>query len=251
MKLPLEYNKLSEFFDVVGSSSANDVNRTVEKILKKYKVKTVLDLTCGTGSQVFWLTKHGYNVTGSDFSPPLLKIAKEKARKQKLNIKFLHGDMRNKKIGKFDAVITIFNAVGHLTKSGFEKAMRNIHKNLKPGGIYVFDIFNVDAFNGKDLSDLDLSFSKRVGNTTLRSEQYSKLDKKKNHLVSYDHFSVQESAGKIKNYKSKFALQIYTGKELRDMLVRNGFNVLCQYDRDGSTFSAKKTKEILTVARAL
>jgi SAM-dependent methyltransferase len=45
----------------------------------------------------------------------------------------------------FDAVITIFNAVGHLTKSGFEKAIRNIHRNLNAGGIYVFDILNLEA----------------------------------------------------------------------------------------------------------
>jgi hypothetical protein len=50
--------------------------------------------------------------------------------------------MRTLKIGLFDAVITISNAVGHLTKAGFEKAMRSINKNLKEGGIYIFDIFN-------------------------------------------------------------------------------------------------------------
>ncbi|OGT31351.1 MAG: hypothetical protein A3E87_03210 [Gammaproteobacteria bacterium RIFCSPHIGHO2_12_FULL_35_23] len=64
MSLPLEYSKLSEYFDVL-SSNQNSSNYSVEKILKKYKAKTVLDLTCGTGSQVFWLAKHGYKVTGS------------------------------------------------------------------------------------------------------------------------------------------------------------------------------------------
>ena len=39
----------------------------LEKLLRKQKVNTVLDLTCGTGSQVFFLTKYGYKVIGSDF----------------------------------------------------------------------------------------------------------------------------------------------------------------------------------------
>src|SRR5258707_7758797 len=107
MNLPPEYNKLSKYFDALGGSSPNSINRSIEKILRKYKVKTILDLTCGTGSQVLWLAKRGYKVTGSDFSPKLLKIAKSKAREEKIKVKLLKGDMRTKQVGHFDAVITI------------------------------------------------------------------------------------------------------------------------------------------------
>ena len=86
MNLPLEYNKLSAYYDALSSGDKNARNRIVEKVLKKYKIKTVLDLTCGTGSQVLWLTKHGYKVTGSDFSSYLLKIAKNKALEQKISV---------------------------------------------------------------------------------------------------------------------------------------------------------------------
>lgn len=74
----------------------------------------------------------------------MLKIARRNAKQEKINVSLLQGDMRNISVGKFDAAITIFNAIGHLTKSGFEKAMRNIHRNLHDGGIYVFDIFNLN-----------------------------------------------------------------------------------------------------------
>ena len=73
--LPLEYSKLHEYYDVLCASASDPKNRLIEKILRKHKVKTVLDLTCGTGSQVFWLAKHGYKVTGADFSPALLKLS--------------------------------------------------------------------------------------------------------------------------------------------------------------------------------
>src|SRR3989338_5389521 len=136
MKLPLEYTKLSQYFDALGASSPNSVNRFIAKILKKHRVQTVLDLTCGTGSQVIWLAKHGFTVVGSDLSPDLLKIARSKARKEKVKAKLRHGDMRTQEIGQFDAVITIFNAVGHLSKKDFEKAIQNIYRNLKKGGLY-------------------------------------------------------------------------------------------------------------------
>ncbi len=144
-KIPTWYDKDSEIEEAFHKNTTNEriTNRTIERMLKKYKVKTVLDLTCGTGSQVFHLLKRGFKVTGSDISKGMLKIAERKAKKEKISIKFLRGDMRTINVGEFDAAITIFNAVGHLTKAGFEKTMRNIHRNLNDGGIYIFDILNL------------------------------------------------------------------------------------------------------------
>jgi len=251
MKLPLEYNKLSKFFDAVGSGSTNAVNSLIGKILKKHKIKTVLDLTCGTGSQILWLAKHGYKVVGSDYSPELLKTAKAKLKKEKLNITLFHGDMRTQKIGKFDAVITIFNAVGHVSKKGFEKTMRNIYQNLNTNGIYVFDIFNINSLNSKDMSSLDTDVTKKIEGTKIHIYQYSRLDKKKGLLVSCDNYTLQEPGKKTKQFKVKFPLQIYTALELTNMLNKNGFTVIEKMGRDGSRFSDKRTKEMLIVAQKI
>ena len=75
---------------------------------------------------MFFLTQYGFVVTGTDFSPKLLDIARAKTKKEKLDIRFIDGDMRRLKVGKFDAVITIFNAIGHLTTDDFENAIKNI-----------------------------------------------------------------------------------------------------------------------------
>ena len=91
-------------------------------------------MSCGAGSQVFYLKERGYNVIGADFSPGLIKIAQDKANKLGTNIKFIDGDMRKLQAGEFDAVITIDNAIGHLTKKDFEIAIRNIHNNLNDNG---------------------------------------------------------------------------------------------------------------------
>lgn len=251
MNLPLEYSKLSAYFDALSNSNSHATNRSIKKILKKYKVKTVLDLSCGTGAQVIWLARRGYKVTGSDFSPNLLKIAKRKIIKEKIKVKLLKGDMRTKQVGRFDAVITISSAVGHLTKTDFKKAMQNIHGNLKKGGLYIFDIFNLSSMNNKILASMRMDNTKTVGSTKIRHIQHSKLDKKKGHIISYDHFSLQNDSNKPKIFKGKFVLQIYTAKELQAMLARNGFIVLGQYGMDGSTFSEKRTKEMLIVAKKL
>lgn len=250
-KTPGWYNKDSEHYDTFNEDTANSrtTNSTIEKILKKYKVSTVFDLTCGTGSQVFWLAKRGYKVTGSDISTGMLKIAKSKASIEKRSIKLLQGDMRTIKVGKFDAAITIFNAIGHLTKAGFEKAMRNVHKNLNDGGIYVFDIFNLSyLMNNDNITKLSIEWVRTIGNTKLREIQHS-IIANKGVLISYTTNYVQKGSGKPKMSKSIGTLQLYTAKELREMLVRNGFKVLGQYGINGSKFSERKTERILTIAK--
>lgn len=248
--LPLEYKKLPEYFDAHNICDDTDSkNSVIENLLRSHKVKTVLDLTCGTGSQVFFLAKRGYHVTGADFSPALLEIARERASNEKIDVKFIDGDMRTLKVGHFDAVITIFNAVGHLTKAGFEKALKNIHRNLKDGGLYVFDILNLEAMTDNVVADLAMHTHKKIGETQIHALQCSSIDINKGLLTSYDSCMIQKNANNPQRFNHKFSLQIYTAKELREMLARNGFETIRQSGMDGSEFVDDKTLNILNVAR--
>lgn len=250
-KIPDWYDKDAKYEEAINEDSPNSriTNQTIEKILRKYKVKTVLDLTCGTGSQVFWLLKRGFLVTGSDLSKGMLKIAEKKAKNEKIKIKFLRGDMRTINVGKFDAAITIFNAIGHLTKAGFEKTMRNIHGNLNPGGIYIFDIINLSYVeDGNNIIKMSYEAIENLDRTKIRNIQHSIINNK-GILISYNTLYEQNDSGHIKTSKSVVTLQLYTAKELKEMLIRNGFKVLGQYGIDGSKFLAKQTERIVTVAR--
>lgn len=251
-KLPPEYQEIPQFFDAHNSDEDTArKNSVIELLLKKNGAQNVLDMTCGTGSQVFFLTKKGYKVTGSDFSPDLLNIARDKAKKAKLDIQFLDGDMRTLQLGKFDAVITIFNAIGHLTKSNFEKALRNINSNLKKGGIYIFDIFNLEAMTDAMVADLEMLTQKKVGNTQLHLSQFSTLDKQKGLLTSYNTYSMQKGVTKPKVFQSQFTLQIYTVEDLKNRLYDNGFEVIHIFGMDGEKFDPTKTQSILTVAKKI
>lgn len=243
------YDKCAEHYDQFNEENSRVINHTIENILKKHNIRDVIDLTCGTGSQVFWLTKHGYEVVGSDINSNMLNIAQRKALRENLDIKFLKGDMRTIKVGKFDAAITIFNSIGHLTKLDFEKTMKNIHKNLKDGGLYIFDINNLSyLIKDNNITKLTIDWQKIVGNTKIRDIQYSTIDTD-GVLASYTTSHVQKDFHKPIVYRSKQTLQVYTAKQLREMLCRNGFEVLQQCGIDGSIFNENDTDHMLTIAR--
>jgi hypothetical protein len=159
--------------------------------------------------------------------------------------------MCSTKAGKFDTVITIFNAIGHLTKYDFEKSMRNIHSNLNDGGLYVFDIFNLSYLLKEDnITKLTIDNQKRYGNKTVREIQYSTISND-GILASYDIYHEQISSNQPKISKAFQTLQVYSKKQIKDMLQRNGFKVLKLCNIDGSKFDDIKSDRMLTVCRKI
>src|SRR3989344_4193757 len=114
----MAYNKkYAEYYDKfnIGKYYANEVD-LIESVLKKFGVSgnKILDLGCGTGLHEKEFSKRGYDVTGLDLSEEMIEIAK----KRNPEYKFFIGDMSNFEVGeKFDAVITMFSALGYLTEN--------------------------------------------------------------------------------------------------------------------------------------
>lgn len=248
--LPIEYQQMPEYFDSHNINEQTEATNTlIEKLLRNQNAKTVLDMTCGTGSQVFYLAEQGYEIIGSDFSPALLNIARDKAKKINSNIVFIDGDMRTLKAGKFDAVITIASAIGHLSKEDFEKTLQNIRDNLKDNGIYIFDIFNLQGITDEVINDFKMNIENTVNGVTIRNVQHSEIDRKNSLLISHDHYTIFKDGCQPEKHTNTFSLQIYTAEALYEILSKNNFEIIGQYDMQGNDFIAEKSLNILTVAR--
>ncbi|MDA7428283.1 class I SAM-dependent methyltransferase [Primorskyibacter aestuariivivens] len=89
----------------------------------------VLDLCCGQGALTSQLLDAGHRVTGLDFSPPLLEMARRVAP----GAEFIEGDAQDMPFdtGRFDAVMCNFGMM-HIPDQ--DKAMAEITRVLKPGG---------------------------------------------------------------------------------------------------------------------
>ena len=248
--LPLEYQQIPEYFDIHNiSGETNAKNAVIDHLLRKQNVKTVLDMTCGSGSQVFYLNERGYQIKGSDFSPALLRQARKKAKEQNLDLTFIDGDMRNLHVGQFDAVITMFNAIGHVNKPDFAKTMLNIHENLKDGGIYIFDIFNLSAITDEVIDSFKMDIQTTKDGIKISNQQHSEINRENRLLTSHDRYTITKKGCEPEIFTNSFSLQIYTAQELKAMLEQIGFELVYQYDVYGNEFIADKSLNILTVGR--
>jgi 2-polyprenyl-3-methyl-5-hydroxy-6-metoxy-1,4-benzoquinol methylase len=247
--LPSHYNLEAKHYDAFNEKASELINQTIENILNEHSARTILDLTCGTGSQVFWLAQKGFEVMGIDINEKMLEIAQQKAKQKNLSLHFELGDIRTSKIGQFDAVLTIFNAIGHLTKTDFELAIQNIHANLKPGGLYILDIFNLDYLLHEDnITQLTIDWQKKSGDFTAREIQYSTISAN-GILASYDICHEQKNNDEPTINTAFQTLQVYSAAQLRNLLERNNFEVIQQTAIDGSELKIPETDRILTVAK--
>ena len=126
--------------------------------LGKSKVKTILDVGCGTAGPMIKLLKKGFEVTGFDFSEDMVTQGKKELVKAGYDselIKLVYLEDTTELPGKkFDAVIAL-GVFPHLLNE--RKALVNIRKMLNPGGL-VFIEFRNDLFAAFSFNKYSLEF---------------------------------------------------------------------------------------------
>jgi len=108
----------------------------------------ILDLCCGQGRHVLELARRGFtNVTGLDRSRTLIRLAKSRARKEKLDVHFHEGDARRFRLPRasFDCVAILGNSFGYFEQESDDvDILQSVARVLRPGGLIVLDLADGD-----------------------------------------------------------------------------------------------------------
>ena len=109
--------------------------------LSKAGAQRVLEVSCGTGNITFELSALGYDITASDLSVQMLKVAKHANAQLCAGIKFVRQDMRKIEVGnKVDALVCACDGVNYIDAAGLVNFAKSAYSALKPGGVLLFDI---------------------------------------------------------------------------------------------------------------
>lgn len=106
----------------------------------------LLDLCCGTGRHAVPLAKAGLEVIGLDVSEEYLAIARSAAEHAGVDVRFVHGDMREVPfVEEFDAVTNMFTAFGYFdSEADDQRVIDGAAAALRPGGRLLLDLLNRD-----------------------------------------------------------------------------------------------------------
>ncbi len=140
-------NRAARFFDADYEDYNDDL-----PALQAYAQRTggpLLELGCGTGRVLIPLARAGYNVTGVDFSPEMLRIARAKAEAAGVagRVTLVEGDYASAPLpGPYAFAFTVMNTFLHLTTQRAQlQALRHWREHLLPGGLLLIDIFHPDV----------------------------------------------------------------------------------------------------------
>ena len=111
----------------------------------------ILDLACGGGRHSLAMAQHGAEVTGIDIGPAAIASACRRAARTGLPVTFEEGDVRELAYEtEFDAVTFLYGCFTEMPRSQAERCLQGVYRSLRPGGLFVLDIFSPVFF-----ADLD------------------------------------------------------------------------------------------------
>ncbi len=86
LALPIEYKQYHEYFHIPDNKHHTErKNKVTGKNLKNHNSKSMVDMAYGTGTQLFYLTRLGCELIGSDFGPAFLEIARKNPKQTSSN----------------------------------------------------------------------------------------------------------------------------------------------------------------------
>jgi len=221
----------------------SDAPAEVEQVISLLGIEPgahVLDLCCGVGRHSLELARRGFHVTGVDRTRLYLDRASKQAEAERLEIKFVHSDMRAFcRPDAFDAVVNLFTSFGYFEDPEDDRqVVVNMYRSLKPGGVFLIDLMGKEIlariFSERDWYEED-------GVLILQERKVSKS------------WSWMENRWIIFKDDNRAELnlshRIYSAVELTSLLAECGFTHIDAYgDFEGSAYD-HLARRLVVVAR--
>ena len=206
----------------------------VEKLLKKHKCKSILEIGSGSGIFTVPLAKHGFKIEGIEISREMIKVSHKKFPKLKVH----KADMRNFRLTKkFDAVIAP-SSVLVIAKNYREikNCLKCISAHTKRGGIFMAELPNHPVEIRKSNGKTSIFFSK--GKKTcviIRSEKTKKYWREHWYII-------RKKNGKIRLDYASYDELIYSPAKIEYEIKKAGFGIIERYgDLFGTKFDKNKS----------
>lgn len=141
------FNAYGKYYDLLYKDKDYQMEVAyLDSLIRKHRpsASKILELGCGSGSHAEWLTKKGYQVTGIERSAEMVSAALQKKIQ---GFTPMLADITEFSVeDRFDVAVSLFHVISYLTSTeSLIKTFELTARHLKPGGIFVFDVWYAPA----------------------------------------------------------------------------------------------------------
>lgn len=118
-----------------------------ERVLQGKDIKSILDVSIGSGNVTLPLAELGVELYGSDLSGSMLENCGKKAQKRELSVELKTSDFRDLSCWtgrQFGCVASTGNSLPHVANEDLIGVLEQMDALVEPGGYLYFDVRNWD-----------------------------------------------------------------------------------------------------------
>jgi glycine/sarcosine N-methyltransferase len=198
--------------------------------VKRFRLKSAIDVACGTGLHSILLAKAGVKTLGTDISGQMLNRAKHNAARNTIN-------------QRFDALFCLGNSLPHiLDMANLEMTIKSFAGCLVPGGVAIIQLLNYERILTKKHRLVGIH---RVGDTEF-IRYYDFFPKH----VRFTILTVDSRNGSQTREIETTNLYPYTKSELEPRLLKSGFtSVKCYGDMSSIPYDSEFSTNLVICAK--
>jgi SAM-dependent methyltransferase len=201
----------------------------------------ILDLACGFGRHANRLARLGHSVTGVDWMPGFLDLARQQAAAWGVTVDYRQGDMRRiALVEDFDRVLLFFTSFGYFDDDENARVLRNMARALKPGGRLGIDLPNRDVIA---LDPPGCSVIDKGGDLMINRLSFDPL------TARFHNERIVVRHGQRKD--KPFSIRMYSPAEIGDLLRDAGLEDIQCFDGGGEPLAPDARRMIVTAQKPL
>ncbi len=240
------FDRIANEYDLLLADWDSDLiaqGRQLDAFIQRFSsqpVQSVLDCTCGIGTQCIGLARQGYRVAGTDISRKSVERARREASRFEVDINFAVADIRALDTivtDCFDCVISCDNSLpALLSAKDVRSGIQQMYQRLKPSGLSVISIRDY----GQIFKEKKRFHPRQVHETTGgRTVVFDLWDYPEEDIVVFNVFYLREGPAGWDVTTSKMVYRAIYAEALVAMLADAGFNdieVIRELDGDRLPF---------------
>ena len=245
------YSELAEYYYEIEKPGRKFIQeiRFLDSVFKKHRIKTILDLGCGTGEHVQAMQGLGYSLIGVDLSQEMINYAKLRFPTSQFSV----ADMQSYSYpNHFDGIYCLFGTFNYLLEEhSIQNSFDSIRRNLKNSGLFILEIWNAIPFQ----------LIKRKPITTVSQTNYKGLIIQRNRgfkLKTIEQSQISPTLVEVnyiymldkKEVKDRHLMRVFNLDDMSELVKKNRFEILHLFGNyQGEKYSQYSSRMIMVLQK--